>query len=77
MEEETQNWSSNLNKEKQIRLNAENEIILLKSTLKVTNDKISELNNEIHDKIVIRSNRSPRAILCLIVSTYIMSYIAQ
>ena len=77
MEEETQNWSSNLNKEKQIRLNAENEIILLKSTLKVTNDKISELNNEIHDKIVIRSNRSPRAILCRIVSTYIMSYIAQ
>ena len=73
MEEETQNWSSNLNKEKQIRLNAENEIILLKSTLKVTNDKISELNNEIHDKIVIRSNRSPRAILCRIVSTYIMS----
>ena len=47
MEEETQNWSSNLNKEKQARLNAENEIILLKSTLKVTNDKISELNNEI------------------------------
>ena len=47
MEEENQNWSSNLNKEKQNRINAENEIILLKSTLKVTNDKISELNNEI------------------------------
>ena len=47
MEEENQNWSINLNKEKQNRINAENEIILLKSTLKVTNDKISELNNEI------------------------------
>ena len=47
MEEENQNWSINLTKEKQNRINAENEIILLKSTLKVTNDKISELNNEI------------------------------
>ena len=39
----------NLNKEKQEKINAENEVVMLKSTLKVTNDKIAQLNIEFQD----------------------------
>ena len=37
----------NFTKEKQDRIAAENEVSLLKSTLKITNDKVAQLNNEL------------------------------
>ena len=48
-EDEKSILTVNLNKEKQEKINAENEVVMLKSTLKVTNDKIAQLNIEVQD----------------------------